>query len=171
MSDMRLTVFIAVLLTATIGFATDWYNSPSPESAAAAAAFLNEIMQQSPRHDGAPLRIYEIRDVDLDGAFEVLEHRSAFEDAPGFLSAPLGPAFDWVTIYRQRNGRFQEATAEFRWFLTLQRLKYEQWIRAFEASESLTGDASQLVAANREKFIRILKDYVARVEKLLRREG
>ena len=54
MSDMRLTVFIAVLLTATIGFATDWYNSPSPESAAAAAAFLNEIMQQSHRHDGAP---------------------------------------------------------------------------------------------------------------------
>lgn len=74
----------------------DW--SPSAASAERAAVFLGVLTSRSPSHDGAPLRQYEIRDIDYDGRFEVLEHRSDLEErATGYLSIEWAPP-TWIGV-------------------------------------------------------------------------
>jgi hypothetical protein len=135
-------------------------------SAEEAAAFIKTLAAQSPEHDGTPLRIYEMRDLNYDGTFEVLEHVSAYEGAPGFLNAELDPALRWIYVYRYESGRFIESTGSFRWFLTLRRMHYEHWLRVLDHPGALDPDSRGLVAENRDRFKMILRGYLDRIRRL-----
>ena len=131
MKPVTLSIVLALLLCGSV--ATAW--SPSPSSAERAATFVGVLAADSPKHDGVPLRLYEIRDVDYDGRFEVLEHRSDIEERlTGYLSIEWAAPTYWITIFAERNGKFREATAEFQWFLQLRVAFYEHWIRVLEGS-------------------------------------
>ncbi len=138
----------------------------SSRSAEKAASFIKALSAQSPEHDGTPLRMYEIRDLDHDGTFEVLEHVSAYEDAPGFLNAELDSAFRWVKVYRYKQGGFVESTGSFRFFLTLRRIHYEHWLRVLDQPEALDPDSRSLVEKNRDRFKMILRSYLDRIRRL-----
>lgn len=142
------------------------YTPPPEASAASAAAFIRELVSRGPSHDGAPLRKYEIRDLNLDGRFEILEHRTGFESAPGFLSGMIGSAFDWVDVYRKESERYELATGEFGPFLSSQRTRYEYWIWVLETDSGVAPRDRTLVEHNREKFIAELKSYIRRIDAL-----
>lgn len=159
-----------ILLLATalllMDTATTTAGDPSSRSAEDAASFIKTLSAKSPKHDGTPLRMYEIRDLDHDGTFEVLEHVSAYEDAPGLLNAELAPAFSWIQVYRYENGKFIEATGSFRWFLTLRLVHYEHWLRVLDQPKALDPDSRALVEKNRERFKTILRGYLDRIRRL-----
>src|SRR3990172_9550488 len=117
----------------------------------------------SPLHDDVPLRTYAIRDLDRDGRYEVLETVSAFESAPGFLNVEIGPAFEWVHVYRCKDGKFTEDTRSFRWFLLERKAHYEFWRRVLDAPSVLSPDSRSLVEANRADFRRIMDMYLKRI--------
>lgn len=157
------TLAVVAALTLALGGS---YTPPPDASAALAAAFIRELIPRSPSHDGAPRRRYEIRDVNLDGRFEVLERRTGFESALGFLSGIIGAAFDWVDVYREKSGRYELATGEFGYFLSSQRTRYKYWIWVLEADSGVAPRDRTLVEHNREKFISELKGYVQRIDAL-----
>lgn len=163
-------VLCQILLLATALLLIDTANATagdlSSRSAEEAASFIQTILAQSPEHDGVPLRMYEIRDLNHDGTFEVLEHVSAYEDAPGFLNAELDPALRWVHVYRYEKGRFIESTSSFRFFLTLRRIHYGHWLRVLDHPEALDPDSRTLVEKNRDRFKTILRSYLDRIRRL-----
>lgn len=161
------TVVLAALLHVAVDGAAA-SNTAGVDSAMSAARFVAELSRASPSHHGRAVRTYEIRDIDGDGKFEVLEHVNAYEQAKGFLNVEIEPAFDWITIYRERDGRFVEATGEFSDLLRIRRIHYVLWLRMFANPQSLNADSKQLVEKNRGEFRAILSTYVRRVDELLR---
>jgi len=143
-------------------------NTAPPKSRTAAERFAAELSKQSPEHDGVPIRKYEIRDLDSDGRFEVLEYISAYEEAQGFLNDELEPAFDWVDIYPERNGRFAKAAGSFPSFLKARKIHYMSWLKALENPQHLNSDSQGLIKANIKDFQRILQGYIRRIESLVR---
>jgi hypothetical protein len=142
--------------------------APPPKSRAAAERFVAELSKQSPEHDEAPIRKYEIRDLDADDRSEVLEYISAYEEAAGFLNDELEPAFDWVNVYQERNGQFSKATGAFPSFLKARKTFYESWLKTFEHPSNLSLDSQGLINANIEDFQRILQGYIRRIQSLVR---
>ena len=157
-----LRILLPVMLVATASFVAGQDRSPS--SADAAAAFAAELSRLSPLHENVPLRTYAIRDLDHDGRYEVLETVSAFESAPGFLNVEIATAFEWVHVYRCKDGKFTEDTRSFRWFLSERKAHYEFWRRVLDAPSVLSPDSRSLVEANRTDFRRILDMYLKRIE-------
>jgi hypothetical protein len=143
-------------------------NAAPPKSRAAAERFVAEISKQSPEHDGVPIRKYQIKDLDADGRFEVLEYISAYEEVEGFLNDELEPAFDWVDVYQERNGRFSKATGAFPSFLKARKIHYMSWLKALEDPQNLNSDSQGLVKANTREFQGILQAYIRRIDSLLR---
>jgi len=137
-------------------------------SAYAAAEFIATLSKNLPTHDGVPLRDYFIQDLDHDGKFEVLERICHFEPNCEFLNTEIGPAFDWINIYREKNGRFVEATGEFGWFLSKRKEHYLFWQRVFNNPSPLYPDSLNLLRTNRTGFNKALKELIFRVEKLSR---
>jgi len=163
----RFLLLIVVAVVFTLGVALAANAAPS-KSRAAAERFAAELSKRSPEHDGVPTRKYEVRDLDADGRFEVLEYISAYEEAEGFLNEELEPAFDWVDIYRERNGRFVKATGAFPSFLKGCKVFYESWLKAFENPSSLSSDSQGLIKANIREFQETLRGYIRRIEALLK---
>ena len=137
-----------------------------PDSAAVSVVFAHELAARSPTHDGAPLRRYVLQDLDNDARFEVLEYVSAFEDAPGFMNVELGGAFEWVNVHALGDNGFEERTAAYRGFLMQRKELYLFWLRVLKSPDVLSADSRGLVAANKEKFLVILRDYLRRIEAL-----
>ncbi len=135
-------------------------------SATAAADFISILRAQSPKHEGVSIRFYEIRDLDRDGSFEVLEHVSAYEHAEGFLNIEIEEAFDWINVYREENGKFVEATKNFSGFTQKRKSHYALWLRIFEHPHVLARDSQGLVEANKTQFKRVLSDYLYRLHRL-----
>lgn len=134
---MRLIACAVAVLVAHAAVAQEPYRLPSGESATHAGRFLNELVLQSPDHDGTPLREYWIQDVDLDGTFEVLESLSEVEErTPGFLSAENAPPCYWIHVYQVKGDRFRKATGAFRNFLIERRQFYRHWIQYLDATDS-----------------------------------
>jgi len=157
-----LRIFLPVMLVATASFVAGQDRSTS--SVDTAAAFAAELSRLSPLHENVPLRTYAIRDLDHDGRYEVLETVSAFESAPGFLNVEIATAFEWVHVYRCKDGKFTEDTRSFRWFLSERKAHYEFWRRVLDAPSVLSPDSRSLVEANRTDFRRILDMYLKRIE-------
>ena len=155
----------AALIAATLTWACE---TRPPSSAASAAKFISTLSEQSPRHDGVPLRTYEIRDLDHDGKLEVLEHISAYEDVPGFLNVEIENAFEWINVYREKDSRFVEATKEFSWFLTERKAHYQFWLRVLEHLDVLNEDSRKLVEENKEHFREVLSGYLQKLNQLSR---
>ena len=157
-----LRIFLPVMLVATASFVAGHDRSTS--SVDTAAAFAAELSRLSPLHENVPLRTYAIRDLDHDGRYEVLETVAAFESAPGFLNVEIATAFEWVHVYRCKDGKFSEDTRSFRWFLSERKVHYEFWRRVLDAPSVLSPDSRSLVEANRTDFRRILDMYLKRIE-------
>lgn len=138
----------------------------SSDLASLAAAFARQLTVQSPVHDGVPLRVYVLRDLDNDGLFEVLEYVSAFENTPGFMNVELNGAFEWVNIYVLDKGGYHMRTGSFRWFLTERHEHYQFWLRVLESPAALTADGRALVKANAAKFRSVLIDYLRKIQEL-----
>ncbi len=122
--------------------------------------------KQAPTHDDIPLRTYEIRDLDHDGKFEVLEHISAYEDAPGFLNVEISPAFEWINIYSEKNGRFVDEAREFPSFLNEREEHYDFWLRVIEHPEVLDQDSQKLIENNKKEFREVISGYLQKIETL-----
>ncbi len=135
-------------------------------SATAAADFISILRAQSPKHEGVAIRFYEIRDLDRDGSFEVLEHVNAYEHAEGFLNIEIEEAFDWINVYREVNGQFVEATKDFLGFIQKRKSHYALWLRIIEHPHVLARDSQGLVEANKIQFKRVLSDYLYRLDRL-----
>ncbi len=114
MRNLRLVLWMALIFTALTWGCMRYL----PSSAGSAAEFISTLSKQCPTNDGVSLQGYDIRDLDNDGSFEVLEHIGAYEDVSGFLNTELEDAFEWINVYRQENRQFIEATNEFPSFLT-----------------------------------------------------
>ena len=162
MRNLRLILWMAPIFVALTWACT----RHPPSSAASAAGFISTLSKQSPTHDGVPLRRYDIRDLDDDGSFEVLEHVSAYEDTPGFLNTELEDAFEWINVYRQKSGQFIQATNEFPSFLTVRKDNYQFWLRVLDCPDVLNGDSRMLVEKNRSQFKEALSKYLVEVERL-----
>ena len=141
---------------------------PTDKTASAAAKFIGEISKESPTFDEIPLREYEIKDVDHDGGYEVVEIINPIEEnSPGFLNIDIAPAFEWINIYRYQNNNFEMATGDFNWFLTLRKSYYQFWLRLFNNSEALDSDSLNLLKSNRKLFEETIKGYIKKIEMLL----
>ncbi|MBI5115246.1 hypothetical protein HZA56_02130 [Candidatus Poribacteria bacterium] len=151
-----LILIVAMLMTACA--------SRPPSSADLATEFVSTLEMHSPTHDDVPLRTYCIRDLDHNGRFEVLERISAYENAPGFLNVEVAPAFDWINIYRERNGAFVEATKDFPSFLAERKEHYEFWLRILGCPEVLSQDSQALIEKNKEEFREVISSYLHRLE-------
>ena len=141
---------LAVVLFPIASAGDGW--RPDPESARRAAEFVVKLSESSPRHDGVPLRRYEIRDLDHDGRFEVLQHSSEIEEsAIGFLSIRNGPPTYWIDVFQEKDGEFRLSTRSFRWFLATRVAFYERWISELsrEQSSRPSGESPILNSAKR----------------------
>jgi hypothetical protein len=137
-----------------------------PSSADPATEFVSTLEKRSPTNDGAPLRTYCIRNIDHDGKFEVLECVSAYENAPGFLNVEVAPAFEWITIYREQDGRFVEATKDFPQFLAERKEHYKFWFRVLDHPDAMSQDSQALIEKNKEEFRKVILGYMQRLEQL-----
>src|SRR4030067_756529 len=156
-----LRFLLPVMLVATASLVAGQDRSPS--SAEAAAAFARERAPPAPVHEDVPLRTYAVRDLDRDGRYEVLETVSAFESAPGFLNVEIGPAFEWVHVYRCKDGKFTEDTRSFRWFLLERKAHYEFWRRGLDGPPVLSPDSRSLVGGHRGAFRHIMDMSLKRI--------
>ena len=80
------------------------------------------------------------------------------------MNGELGPAFEWITIYRLSNGKYIEATEDFTWFLEERKAHYELWLKLIEHPELLSRDSKGLIDSNRAEFINVLREYIAKIE-------
>jgi hypothetical protein len=164
---LRLPFLVVTAVLAIVGMA--WaVDAPPSKSRAAAERFAQELSRHSLDHEGVPLRRYEVRDLDSDGRFEVLEYIGAYEEAEGFLNDELAPAFEWAEVYRERDGRFLKGTGAFKSFLKERKAFYESWLKALDNPRRLSADSQGLIRANLREFQGILKGYLRRIEVLLR---
>lgn len=160
---MRIPILtVALVLMGVPGSAQAW-QPVARSSAAQAASFIAELARKSPQHDGVPLRRYHVQDLDGDGVAEVLEYVSAYEKAAGLLNVELAPAFEWVNVYRYRDGRYGEDAASFGDFLAARRSLYEFWLRVLEHPAVLDKDSQEVVKANRREFRDTLRGFISRV--------
>ena len=157
-NSMGKYLIVPLALLANIACASQNLWSPTPESADLAARFITELAKKSPAHDGIPLRKYEIKDIDNDGSFEVVVYSSELEErAVGYLSVASSPPTYRATIYSVKNGRFREDTRSFKWFLTKQKIFYEQWLEYFQIKPPEEKEVVQEIEKNIKRVEQLLK--------------
>jgi hypothetical protein len=139
-----------------------------PAAAVEPNQFINELQGKSPEHDGVLLRTYRIVDLDHDGEPEVLESvNSIEEDATGFLSAELYPAFEWINVYKRKDNSYILTTEKFPNFLKDRKSFYQAWLKRLKTIPRLDSDSQALVKKNAEDFNMTLNDYIDRINQLL----
>ncbi|MEC9282100.1 MAG: hypothetical protein VX642_05270 [Bdellovibrionota bacterium] len=132
-----------------------------------ASRFIKTHSNKASGLNGNPQRNYSIKDINNDGIPEILEFSNSVEDEhPGLLNLELNQAFEWITIFKLKDGKFIDKTTYFDFFLSKRRTHYELWLKLIETSSHLSNDSKKLIEENKTFFIKSILKLKKRTERI-----
>ena len=129
-----------------------------PSSAARAAEFMSELME--------PSYTYEIRDVNRDGIYEILEHVPEGDAVEGIRNLKVLDGFTWINVYRQESGSFHEATGDFPQVLAERMVNYQIWYQLLDDPRFLEERDQNLIQKRRNLLREVLLKKLQRIDML-----